>query len=297
MRSTTSSRAAPAPNRRRPAKPDGRSAGPSRLLGTARRVIARTVFIVTRVLIAGGIVTALAALGFFVHHYVTNSEHFEIREIVIRGMSRVGRDEILEAGGIAAGANIFRLDVDGAERKIGQIAWIREARVVRRLPGTVRVRVRERTPSALIELEGLYLVDAEGEIFKKLGERDPADLPVITGLARQTVIDHPRASGDAIREALGLVAEYDDGGLANRAPLSEIHRDGASGFSLVLADGATRVRLGPGPYRVKLARLSRLLQELGRRGLGAQYIYLDNRVRQDRATVKLRPAPKEESPG
>lgn len=285
----------PPPNRRRatptpavPRPPRG-SRPPSPFVLKTRSVLRRAGAIALRVFVASGIAAALVALGLFLHHYVRSSEHFEIRDIVLEGADRVGRDEILAAGGIAAGANVFEIDADQAAAKIRALPWIRSATVRRRLPGEVTVVVQERTAAAIVELEGLYLVDAEGVLFKRLGENDPEDLPILTGLTRQAVVEHPAGAREAIQEALGLLAEYRDAGLETRAPASEVHRDGSAGWTIVLAANGTRVRLGNGPYRVKLARLGRLLQELAKKRLEAEYIYLDNRVRQDRATVKLRP--------
>ena len=284
----------PPANRRRSTPPPPRAARgsspPSQLVRRVRGLLGRAAYVAVRVAVVTGVVAALVAVGLFVHHYVTSSEHFEVRDITVEGAERVGRDEILAAGGIAAGANVFEIDPDDAAAKIGALPWIRSATVRRRLPGEVFVKVEEREAAAIVELEGLYLVDAEGAIFKKLGERDPDDLPVVTGLTRQAVIDHPAGAREALQEALGLLAEYRDAGLETRAAAAEVHRDGSAGWSIILADDGTRIRLGVGPYRVKLTRLGRLLQELARKRLRAEYIYLDNRVRQDRATVKLRPA-------
>ena len=280
------------PNRRRstppPPRPPRGSRPASPFLLRARAVLRRAASIALRVIVAGGIVSAVVAFGVFLHHYVRNSQHFEIRDISLTGAERVTRDDILRAGGIAAGANIFEVDPDQAATRIQALPWIKAATVRRRLPGEVAIEIQERSAAAIVELSGLYLVDAEGTIFKKLGERDPEDLPIITGLTRQAVVDHPKGAREALQEALGLLAEYRDVGLSARVPASEVHRDGSVGWSIILAADGTRIRLGLGPYRAKLGKLGRLLQELDRRKLRAQYIYLDNRVRQDRATVKLR---------
>ena len=51
---------------------------------------------------------------------------------------------------------------------------------------------------------------------------------------------------------------------------------------------ATHVRLGQRPFRQKLRRLRRVLDRLQKRHDRAAYVYLDNRRRPDRVTVKLR---------
>jgi len=291
----------PAPNRRRASAPPRASSAPTSKGPGARRLrtlLARIVSWASRALVAAAVVAGVAAAAMFLHHYVTSSEHFQVREIQVTGAARVGRDEILNAGRIAAGDNVFRIDLDGAAARIRALPWIREAVVRRRLPGEISIKVVERQAAALVELGGLYLVDGEGNLFKRLGSTDPDDLPVVTGLTRAAVRQNPEGAREALVEALGLVTEVRESGLETRAPVSEVHRDGASGWSIVLAADGTRVQLGQGPYRQKLARLGRLLQELGRRRLRAEAIYLDNQIRPDRATVRLRaPEPTPENPG
>jgi hypothetical protein len=48
------------------------------------------------------------------------------------------------------------------------------------------------------------------------------------------------------------------------------------------------VRLGQGPYRGKIERLRRVLDELGARHTRPLYVYLDNLRRPDRVTVRVR---------
>ena len=98
-------------------------------------------------------------------------------------------------------------------------------------------------------------------------------------------------------EAVALLHDYRGAGLWRREALAELHVERDDGLSLTIGDDAMYVRLGHGPFRAKLTRLRTVLDELGRRGARAEYVYLDNERRPDRVTVRVRepePVPAEE---
>ena len=70
--------------------------------------------------------------------------------------------------GPAVGENILALDIDGLKARLRASPWVADATVVRALPDTVRVEIRERVPLALAELERLYLMDEDGGAHRHL---------------------------------------------------------------------------------------------------------------------------------
>ena len=92
-------------------------------------------------------------------------------------------EAIAALGGVTVGSNVFALDVDAATRSILGDPYVAKATVTRRLPGTIAISVveREARATALVG-EDLFLVTAEGEIFKKVGPDDAVDLVSITGI-------------------------------------------------------------------------------------------------------------------
>lgn len=64
-------------------------------------------------------------------------------------------------------------------RRAAALPGVLEARVVRRLPGTLRIVVREAEPIALVERGGrLVPLDAGGRVLPFDPTRSPADLPL-----------------------------------------------------------------------------------------------------------------------
>jgi hypothetical protein len=114
---------------------------------------------------------------------VAQATSFQYTDVAIEGATFSDEAAIVAAVESAKGANLFSLVTRPLEDKVRQIPTVRGADVSVRLPTTLVVRVRERSPILVWQIGARrYLVDSEGRVFAKLGE-DPApsaaDLPVI----------------------------------------------------------------------------------------------------------------------
>jgi cell division protein FtsQ len=209
------------------------------------------------------------------------TEHFGLEHVNVRGANRANDSELLKLTGLQLGQNLLQLDVAAVERAFASHPWVKSASVRRRLPRTLDVTLVEHEPRAVVSLGELYLVNPEGEPFKRLSPQDGLDLPLVTGLDRDAFVDNPELSKGRILAALSLVTAWkrEDGAL------SEI-RTSDLGLTAVTADGR-EVRLGEGDLDAKLVRLRRIEQELLARRLSADVIRLDNRMRPDWVTVQL----------
>jgi cell division protein FtsQ len=124
--------------------------------------------------------------------------------------------------------------------------------------------------------------------LKPFEEGDPVDLPVITGVDARRFDRDRSYRTELLTASVALAREWESASLARREPIAEIHVEPDEGLTLFVGDDGTEVRLGRGPYRAKLARLRRVLDELGRRQSRPLYVYLDNVRRPDRVTVRVR---------
>lgn len=248
------------------------------------QVVRGPVVLVARVLVLGAVASGALAGARLVERYARSAEAFRTTEIAVAGQSRLTRGEVLDAAGLAIGQNVFEVSPEQARSGLEHQPWIAKADVVRRLPGSYRIRVTERHAAAVVVLDGTYLVDANGVIFKPVDATDPIDLPVITGLqAADTDERRP-----LLAAALDFIREYRDAGLSTRETLGEIHVDPGDGLSVYVGADAAYVRLGQAPFERKLHRLRRVLDRLAADATRPAYVYLDNARRPDRVTVRVR---------
>ena len=200
-----------------------------------------------------------------VHEFRTQNR-FRLNEIelpVCRHLSQAALQSYLHT---RIGQNIFSVDLEGAAARIVSHPWIRTATVRRSLPDKLVVEASEHEAVALLQLEALYLVDVDGEPFKKHENGDPADLPLLTGFSVEAFAGgHELAAkreAKRIAQAVALLKRCETGGPITPAQISEVHFDAINGYSLVRADSGAQVRLGYGKYDLKLRRYRQLQQRL-----------------------------------
>lgn len=290
----TSERAAPAPIPRRTTMRDRISALRARLAALGER-LRRPATIALRTLLVIAAIAGSFALFRVIERHVRTSPSFAATEIEIHGAERLAASEIEQTAGLGVGRNVFEVSPDEARRNLLAHPWIAEADVRRRLPGRWTVTIRERAAAAILmldpEAEGDaqgWLVGAEGEVFKQLEPGDPVDLPVITGIDRGRFTADRAFRTRVLLAIVALLGDWRAAGLWRREPIGEIHVEPDDALTLRVGEDATEIRLGRGPYRAKLDRLRRVLDELGRRHARPAYVYLDNVRRPDRVVARVR---------
>lgn len=237
-----------------------------------------------RIGIAAGSGCLLVSGALLTVQVLLESGYFQVRQISVEQQVRVAEEEILEASDIKIGDSMFDLELNMIGRKIEEQPWIARAYVERVFPDQVVIRVEERQPRAIIDLDYLYYVDRSGVVFKMLEAGDELNYPVITGINRQYLLDHPDQAQNCVNLALGLLDELDGRTVFSLEDVSEIHYDQQEGLILYTLVGGVPVRLGTQGFGAKLNRLETIYGDLEPRLLALKYIDLNVA---DRVIVKV----------
>lgn len=197
----------------------------------------------------------------------TRSALLDVDHVHVLGASRTPVSVVHRAG-LTYGRPMVELPGDAVARLEGT-PWVKTAAVRRRWPGTVVVRLTERTPAAVLPAAtgSGVLVDAEGRLLEAVAEPVPG-LPRLVGAPAPA---GPEGMVDPVAlPTLAVVGLL--GPLAARVP--EVRLLPGGELELGLADGGT-VRFGP-PTRVgeKLVAVATMLEQADLAGLAT----LDVRV-------------------
>jgi cell division protein FtsQ len=155
------------------------------------------------IVLLGTVVTALTAW------LMINSPIFAIREVRVVGNGRLTSAEVLELGGVRRGNNLFRLSPGGVEDGLLRSPWVADARVDRRWPSTVVVRVEERRPVAWVRgPDGPVVVSGDGTALPpdQSGFQGPG-LPSVGRTDRRLAPGESFAGGPSLRVAASLDPE------------------------------------------------------------------------------------------
>ncbi len=110
-----------------------------------------------------GLVVA-ASLG------TTLSPIFRLDNLRVTGTSHLSASQVIDAAGLARGANVFWLDTGGVERRLESLNWVASAQVKKTLPGTITIAIHERSPVGAVDRSGTFdLVAGDGTVLAAVG--------------------------------------------------------------------------------------------------------------------------------
>lgn len=129
-----------------------------------------------------------------------------VRTIEVLGVDRLQESSVLQMAKIPADATLLRFPGDEVEKRLEANAWVADATVERKLPGTVRLVIVERVPLAIVDAGGtdLWLVSAEGYWLGRRSASDE-DLLVIRDMENVSPAVGTRTSSVELVNALKVV--------------------------------------------------------------------------------------------
>lgn len=107
-----------------------------------------------------------------------------VQQVTVVGREVVRAKDVLAALGVERGQSILSVDVEAARERLAALSWVQAAAVARRMPDTIHVRLVERRPMALWQIDKrILLVDQNGIAIDgdTKGLANYAQLPQIVG--------------------------------------------------------------------------------------------------------------------
>lgn len=223
------------------------------------------------------------------YHFLTHSPRFAVTAIEVNGTHALGADDVRGRLAVHLGDNIFLAPLAASEQALAAEPWIASVRVHRELPHTIVVDVTERVPAAVVDLDGLYLADAAGHLWKRAATEhgEGAGLPVVTGLDRAACAADADACAADVVHALAALAAWRDG--HDRPAVGEVHLDRRGALTLFTYDAGVAIKLGEPDDDALAARLHTFDRAWAALTPGerarARAVHVDNRTRPDHVTV------------
>lgn len=113
---------------------------------------------------------------------VTTGMGLTLKRVHITGSSPEAEPAIQRALGLHADQPIVSLDLDALRDRVQSVGWVKEARVVRLLPDTLIVEVKEHDRLAVWQVDGqIKVIDAAGRVIEGADARRYPALPLVVG--------------------------------------------------------------------------------------------------------------------
>lgn len=209
-------------------------------------------------------VLAVGAAGAAAYSWLGRSRLFSVRVVDMNDCSRVTRDEVMGMlKGVAPG-NIWSLSKEEIGRRLLTHPFIRGVAVRKVFPDKLVVRIGERAPVAMINLDSLYYVDDRGEVFKRLTAYDAKDYPILTGFSRADLLAGEPVTMRNLERTIELLSHAEAGVL--RRNISEVHFDALDGYTVVTRDHGLQVKIGTMAFGEAMRRIEEAMPRLASLG-------------------------------
>jgi len=107
---------------------------------------------------------------------------FRLKAIHVEGASPMATADIIKAAGLYKDQPLLGMDLEALRQRIETVGWVKEARVVRLLPDTLVVAVKERRQLAVWQHAGHQsVIDDHGQVIPEADAKRFTTLPLVVG--------------------------------------------------------------------------------------------------------------------
>ena len=229
------------------------------------RILKKTIRVALQLLV----LSFFLLVGHWVYVHLLGDPYFRVREVEVEGGRKIPKETLLSLAVIDGMPNLFSVKLKEVIKRLESHPWIEQVRVRKVFPNKILIQIEERKPMAIIQLEELYYIDTQGEIFSAVGEGDEYNYPYLTGLTRRVLEKDPVEAKCLITKALEILRIAGQQKLPPLEEISEIHMEKAFGIHCFTKTGGVEVKMGWEDFGEKLGKLSLIWADLRKRGFSA----------------------------
>ena len=189
---------------------------------------------------------------------------FNVKEILVEDNDIVSTEQIISLAKINIDTNTFKINANKVNKQVKENPYIDEIEIIRKLPSTIVIKVKERKPAFLIEYANGYVcIDKSGYILNITEEKQ--NLPILQGL--QTTNDKFTVGNRlevqdlskvyVVSKILEIATENDISNLITRVDIENINN-----IKLILEEKEKTVYVGnDNNLNIKLLTLKQILEK------------------------------------
>ncbi len=189
---------------------------------------------------AVGILFCFGFLLWMGYRTVTASAFFDVKQIDVRGATRVSRDEIEKiVNRQTERSGVWNADLVIIREDVEKFTQVKSAVVSRVLPDGLRINIIERQPRAIVRLErGDLWADDDAVLFSLVGKDDKRPPFVMKGWDDGKTDKSTKDNQERVKIYLKMLKEWQEAELAERVSVVDL-TDLQSPLAIVLDSGET----------------------------------------------------------
>ncbi|KAA3612101.1 MAG: hypothetical protein DWQ05_19050 [Calditrichaeota bacterium] len=219
--------------------------------------------------------------------WIQDNHAFSVKKVLISGTSLLDAEDIIKAADIDPASHILEADVKSVTRKLEILPQIKNVRVSRIFPSSIRIQVEERNPVALIIDNGIWGVDAEGMLLPRFRSRHGLDYPVIVSENLQRHNPGERIDNARVLQLVSFLGILKESNASVYSLISELSWNEIEGLRILTVRRNVPVLFGQSSHLEKCKKLATAWQYLSVKNRLDSIKYLDLRF-QNQIIIKKR---------
>jgi len=208
----------------------------------------------------------------------------EFRNLLVIDQVKFGKTTVLESRvyeatlGNIIGISPEQIRLNDISDLMESHPYVKAARVSHQYPGTIQIEILERQPIALLKMDPMVMLDAEGVVLPTLNNFGDFNLPVLTNFNPEPEL-YPageKALSVKVRECIDWLSRIQVEYESLYDNLSEMKMTSTNEMELILADHPTHIYLGQDQLWARIEILKQFEEELGSKKI-SDFSYLDMR--------------------
>ncbi len=221
-------------------------------------------------------ITTSALLFLFAIEWAKKQSLFAFEDIIVEGNHFVSANEIRQLAKIDSKHRLFEIDLKAVAQRVEKHQLIKEAKVSRRLPGSIVIKAFERQPIAIFAGARPIAIDDEGKLLTKLSLKQAGKCPLITDVDYSGKLsDHPEMM--SILDFLRFARNHQENLYGQ---ISKIFYSQNHGICFYLAQSKIKVVLGDEDFAQRTSNFFTVWNHLEKQRKLTSVEYFDLRFKQ-----------------
>ncbi len=199
--------------------------------------------------------TSLILLLLHLSVWIQDNHAFTVRKIMVSGNNLLEEAELLELARVDTVGSIWNTEVKRIEERIAELPEIAKVEVARTFPSSIRVRVQEREPVAVLLDNGLWGLDREGVLLPRFKPKVGMDYPVIVGLRLKQHLPGEVVDNENVARLAGFLGDLQKANSFVYHLISEATYTETNGVQFLTTEEQLPVILGGGGWVKKCKKL------------------------------------------
>ena len=207
-----------------------------------------------------GFLVLVVAFVFSVLNFAYTSENFKLQKISFEGCNRLDTQSLEASIRQVFPSNILMIDLYKLRSLLEAKPWTRRAEIRRILPSSLAIRIEERVPTVIFEINGeLMIADEEGILLDKYDPKyGKLDVPVFKGLIGDNAENYrlyQEENSSRVQRGRKMLEELESGSPAFTRSISEVDLSDKDNVKITLIDETAEIYLGDHDFLIRYRNL------------------------------------------